>query len=165
MTEYPIPVRVRTARTRHACDDCSQPIEPGEKYELLTVPPHRMPEYDVPRWLTWRAHQPRTASTQRGRGTVTGWAEGMACRITEHDYAGYPLPGGRYYPATVIGVSAGLGPPGDVVLALPDAGHGWLFPSPLAFEADGRAAYGEESRWRLLPGTEDQAATAAGQEG
>jgi hypothetical protein len=59
VTDYPIAVRVRTARTTHACNDCDQPIEPGEKYELLTVPPHRMPEYDVPRWLAWRTHFPR----------------------------------------------------------------------------------------------------------
>jgi hypothetical protein len=93
---------------------------------------------------------------------VTGWAEGVACRIAEHDYAGYPLPGGRSYPARVIGVSADLDPPGDVVLALPEEGHGWLHPSPLAFEPGGRAAYGMESRWRLLPGTGDEAAQAAG---
>ena len=59
MAEYPIPVQIRTARKLHACDDCSQPIAPGEKYELLVVPPHRMPEYDVPRWLRWRTHYPR----------------------------------------------------------------------------------------------------------
>jgi hypothetical protein len=84
---------------------------------------------------------------------MTGWTPGMACRVVEHDYAGYPLPGGRSYPATVIEVSGELDPPGVVVLALPEPGHGWLYPSPLAFEPGGRAAYGEESRWRLLPGT------------
>lgn len=59
MAEYPVPVKVRTARKPHDCDDCSQPIEPGEKYELQVTPPHRIPEWDVPCWLTWRSHYPR----------------------------------------------------------------------------------------------------------
>jgi hypothetical protein len=54
-----IPVQIRTARKRHICNDCEQPIEPGEKYELAVFPPHRVQEYDVDRWLTWRTHYPR----------------------------------------------------------------------------------------------------------
>ena len=54
-----LPVKVRTARTQHACDDCGQPIEPGDQYELCVTPPHRISEYDVPHWLTWRSHFPR----------------------------------------------------------------------------------------------------------
>jgi hypothetical protein len=57
-----LPVRVRTARRLHLCDDCSLPIEPGEKYELSVTPPHRLDLYDVDRWLTWRTHYPRHAS-------------------------------------------------------------------------------------------------------
>ena len=54
-----LPVKVRTARTRHRCDDCGQPIEPGEHYELSVTPPHRIAEMDVDRWLAWRSHYPR----------------------------------------------------------------------------------------------------------
>ena len=54
-----LPVKVRTARTRHACDDCGQPIEPGERYEHSATPPHRISEYDVPVWVAWRTHFPR----------------------------------------------------------------------------------------------------------
>jgi len=54
-----LPVKIRTARKTHTCDDCGQPIEPGQRYELDTVPPHRLNEYDVGCWLTWRTHFPR----------------------------------------------------------------------------------------------------------
>lgn len=55
----PVPVKVRTARKQHPCNDCPDPIEPGDRYELSVVPPHRIQEYDVDRWLTWRSHHPR----------------------------------------------------------------------------------------------------------
>lgn len=54
-----LPVKVVTARKRHHCDDCSQAIEPGQKYELSVTPPHRMDVWDVDHWLTWRTHYPR----------------------------------------------------------------------------------------------------------
>lgn len=54
-----MPVKVRTARTKHTCDDCHEPIEPGEQYELAVYPPHSIQEYDVDRWLAWRTHYPR----------------------------------------------------------------------------------------------------------
>jgi hypothetical protein len=54
-----IPVKVRTARKQHTCDDCREPIEPRERYELRVTPPHRLDVYDVPHWLTWRTHYPR----------------------------------------------------------------------------------------------------------
>jgi hypothetical protein len=54
-----MPVKVRTARTRHTCNDCPEPIKPGDKYEVSVSPPHRVQEYDVDRWLTWRTHYPR----------------------------------------------------------------------------------------------------------
>jgi len=54
-----LPVQVRTARKQHVCNDCDMPILPGEKYELAVNPPHRIPEYDVDCWLTWRTHYPR----------------------------------------------------------------------------------------------------------
>jgi hypothetical protein len=52
-------VEVRTARKTHVCNDCEKPIEPGDKYEHSATPPHRIQEYDVGRWLTWRCHYPR----------------------------------------------------------------------------------------------------------
>ena len=61
MAETIVPVKIRTARKQHACDDCPEPIMPGDKYELSATPPHRISEYDVPRWLTWRTHYPRHA--------------------------------------------------------------------------------------------------------
>jgi hypothetical protein len=54
-----LPVEVRTARKQHACNDCPVPIEPGTRYELSVSPPHRIPEFDVERWVTWRTHYPR----------------------------------------------------------------------------------------------------------
>jgi hypothetical protein len=54
-----MPIHVRTARKTHICDDCNKPIEPGDKYEHSVTPPHRIQEYDVDRWLTWRCHYPR----------------------------------------------------------------------------------------------------------
>ena len=54
-----LPVKVRTARTCHVCDDCAGPIEPGDQYELSVTPPHRIGEMDVDCWLTWRTHYPR----------------------------------------------------------------------------------------------------------
>ena len=54
-----LPVEVRTARKRHACNDCRVPIDPGDKYELCAFPPHSIPEYDTDRWIIWRNHYPR----------------------------------------------------------------------------------------------------------
>lgn len=52
-------VEIRTARKRHACNDCPEPIERGEKYERTAFPPHSADEWDVDRWLVWRTHYPR----------------------------------------------------------------------------------------------------------
>ena len=57
-----IPVKIRTARKRHVCDDCQEWIEPGEKYELTVWPPHRMDYMDVDNWLTWKCHWPRNTT-------------------------------------------------------------------------------------------------------
>jgi hypothetical protein len=54
-----LPVVIRTARKQHDCNDCPLPIEPGDRYEVSATPPHRISEYDVDRWLTWRSHHPR----------------------------------------------------------------------------------------------------------
>jgi hypothetical protein len=54
-----LPVKIRTARTEHPCNGCPEPIMPGDRYELTAYPPHRVQEYDVDRWLTWRTHYPR----------------------------------------------------------------------------------------------------------
>lgn len=71
-----LPVQVRTARTQHTCDDCDQPIEPGDRYELSISPPHRIQEYDVACWLTWRSHYPR----QDHRRFLPGCDEAAAYR-------------------------------------------------------------------------------------
>lgn len=63
-----LPVEIRTARKQCVCDDCCEVIEPRTKYELSTTPPHRMSEYDVDRWLTWRSHHPR----HRGHAFLPG---------------------------------------------------------------------------------------------
>ena len=71
-----LPVEIRTARKRHTCDDCGEPIEPGDRYELSVSPPHRVQEYNVGRWLTWRTHYPR-----HDRGEfLPGCAEAAAYR-------------------------------------------------------------------------------------
>jgi hypothetical protein len=57
--DTPVPVRVRTARKAHHCDDCRAPIERGDRYEVSVIPPHRSDAMDTPRWLTWRNHAPR----------------------------------------------------------------------------------------------------------
>ena len=54
-----LPVKLRIARTRHVCNDCPEPIEPGDQYEVAVYPPHSVQEYDVDRWVTWRNHYPR----------------------------------------------------------------------------------------------------------
>lgn len=66
MTDYqpPVPVKIRTARKQHACDDCDEPIEPGDVYELSVIPPHREEAWDVDHWLTWRSHYPRNGGTR-----------------------------------------------------------------------------------------------------
>lgn len=71
-----LPVQIRTARKRHACDDCAGLIEPGEKYELRVTPPHRLDVYDVDHWLTWRTHWPR----HDGRRFLPGCDEAAAYR-------------------------------------------------------------------------------------
>jgi hypothetical protein len=71
-----MPVHIRTARTQHLCSDCEKPIEPGDKYELSVTPPHRIQEYDVDRWLTWRTHYPR----HDGLNFLPGCAEAAAYR-------------------------------------------------------------------------------------
>jgi hypothetical protein len=55
-----IPVRIRTARKRHRCDDylCKGWIEPGERYE-----DHRLPPGDIDvgntHWIRHKVHAPR----------------------------------------------------------------------------------------------------------
>lgn len=71
-----LPVRVRKARTRHACNDCREPIEPGDQYELAAFPPHSVQEYDVDRWVMWRNHYPR----HDGRNFLIGCAIAAAYR-------------------------------------------------------------------------------------
>lgn len=71
-----LPVEVRTARKRHVCDDCGEPIEPGDRYELSATPPHRIDVYDVDRWLIWRTHYPR----HDGRFFLRGCDEAAAYR-------------------------------------------------------------------------------------
>ena len=58
-----IPAKVRTARKQHACDDCPEPIMPGDKYELHVTPPHRLDFWDSDHWLTYRTHWPRNGDS------------------------------------------------------------------------------------------------------
>jgi hypothetical protein len=71
-----LPVKVLTARKRHACDDCQEWIEPGGRYELSVTPPHRLDVMDVDCWLTWRTHYPR----QDGGRFLPGCHEAAAYR-------------------------------------------------------------------------------------
>lgn len=83
-----VPVKVRTARKLHTCDDCQGPIEPGDRYELSVTPPHRLDVYDVDHWLTWRTHYPR----HDGHRFLPGCDEAAAYR--EHRTSG-ELTGGQ----------------------------------------------------------------------
>lgn len=88
---------------------------------------------------------------------MTNWSPGDRCRVVEHDDATRePKPGGKVLPATVTGM------PGIYVCARPDYGHG-VPTEPVTFWAEtGWTAWDGEFRWRLLPGTDEEAATAAG---
>ena len=77
MAETIVPVKIRTARKQHACDDCPEPIMPGDKYELHVTPPHRLDVWDSDHWLTYRTHWPRRPDPQR---FLLGCAEAAAYR-------------------------------------------------------------------------------------
>ena len=81
-----MPVHVRTARTQHPCNDCPEPIMPGDRYELSSTPPHRISEYDVPCWLTWRTHYPR----HDGHRFLPGCDEAAAYRENAERNSGGP---------------------------------------------------------------------------
>ena len=85
-----MPVHVRTARTRHICNDCPEPIMPGDRYELSVTPPHRVDIYDVPNWLVWRTHYPREGGCHTTYSFLPGCAEAAAYRekaVRETDHA------------------------------------------------------------------------------
>lgn len=44
-----------TARVRHMCSACQDPIEPGERYVKAALPPLVDPNHD-PRWWTMKVH-------------------------------------------------------------------------------------------------------------
>src|ERR1035441_862798 len=71
-----LPVEIRTARKRHSCNDCPEPIMPGDRHELSVTPPHQLREYCVPRWLKYRTHYPR----HDGHRFLPGCAEVAAYR-------------------------------------------------------------------------------------
>lgn len=90
---------------------------------------------------------------------TTEWVPGMACRVVEHDEATRePKPGGRVLDAYVV-----------------DAAYLYVVARVLSGDPAGRVArFWAESgwtvrdgdfRWRLLPGTGGEAATAAETEG
>lgn len=101
-----LPVKVRTARTQHACDDCPVPIEPGDLYELAVYPPHSIQEWDSARWLTWRNHYPR----HDGHNFLIGCALAAAY----HEKAQREqLPAGHIWSWTCLLIPAGLLPVDD----------------------------------------------------
>lgn len=85
---------------------------------------------------------------------MTVWAEGMACRVVEHDdQTREPKPGGRVEATLVERLT---GPYVQVRTGRWGRMSFWA--------ASGWAAWDGQFRWRLLPGTGDEAATAAGTE-
>jgi hypothetical protein len=89
---------------------------------------------------------------------VTNWSPGDRCRVVEHDDATRePKPGGKVLPATVTGA-------GGIYVRAEFNDPEWPGkPVTMAFYADsGWAAWDGLFCWRLLPGTDEEAATAAG---
>lgn len=83
------------------------------------------------------------------------WAEGMACRVTEHDEeAREPREGGQVLPAVVERVSA---------VYVRAGGNG--LPVRDFYRESGWSAQAGDFRWRLLPAGDEDAAAAAGTEG
>lgn len=88
------------------------------------------------------------------------WKPGDRCRVVEHNpVTGEPKQGGRVLPATVTGVN------GPYVAVKAESEGSVQVLGPLYFWADsGWHARDGEFRWRLLPGTAEDAAATAGEE-
>jgi hypothetical protein len=88
------------------------------------------------------------------------WTPGSPCRVVEHDeQTREPKPGGIVYPARVAEVTS------MYVFAAYDDPEVYKRGRCDQFYADsGWRAWDGQLRWRLLPGTGDEAAQAAGTE-
>src|ERR1035438_9395225 len=89
-----IPTKIRTARKTHVCSRCRQQIDPGEQYEINTLPPHRDPN-DGDHWWVLATH------ADLGRKFGMGCDESAAHRQNAARNSHDAISSGAYWSALV----------------------------------------------------------------